>query len=887
MTHIVDIMRYFGFFHIKKKPTISLLEKNHAVSDWIIYKRPSYFLPLLLSFETASMTETEHYTITLTTTKEQLVECLSNLINDLKAIHELLNNSLDEESALNSMKVSIERLEQNRQNVINLELRICVVAPMKAGKSTIINAILGQNILPSRNAAMTVLPTEVVLCVAKTDTELPQPYLSLHQTLIDQLTILQADIRNKLNSSGTTSEQLPQRLPNHPHLVGFAKKILEDDVKFQKRNDGVESINLALEQLNDVIRLHEYLIPTEALGSTKQLCFQLPRIHAPYVSIGNETLTNQSLGNLVIVDTPGPNEDTATPFLKEIVQRELDKSFVILVVLDFSQFNTEADKAIKLEIAKIREANHKSSDTLFALVNKVDQRRKRDMTKDQVQQLIKKMFSIDEESGSKYDRIFEVQAFRALMSKQFFIELSALPTQDDIDRFDITALPSGQDFVNEAYGTAFDEDNPPTRDKAIQDARAMWRKSGFEAFLNGAIEKLIGKAAPHLLEEAFVRCRRNVHALHENLLIREQLIDADEQKLHAQIDALQNDSRELTNVMHEQMQELQNEQETMKFLFTEHFQNVEEESQRQMQSMFDQVQSDIHEEDDQQPGETGKMVHTVPELATILATLVYQKARTAISDAVLQLGFAFKRYSTTWPTLERISFASEEDARRFLAKIEVNVRGISEAALVSLRKHVDEQCRYFCSRLDDHLQNNTHFILAITQERLINELKIQFPDPPILKLKYSDDNAICTEVKLEKTYSPWWLLHLVNISYECGEKEGTSYHISMDNLKIRCQRLLTQSMKSIEENLQRYIDGELQQTFNSHFEKLQENFKRYQHYVQQSLTDQRRTTDDKAEFRRQLKQRREHMNNYEKTLETISENFYNRMNPNQNAEATN
>jgi uncharacterized protein YukE len=142
-------------------------------------------------------------------------------------------------------------------------------------------------------------------------------------------------------------------------------------------------------------------------------------------------------------------------------------------------------------------------------------------------------------------------------------------------------------------------------------------------------------------------------------------------------------------------------------------------------------------------------------------------------------------------------------------------------------------------------------------------------------------------MKLEKTYSPWWLLHLVNISYECGEEEGTSYHISIDSLKSRCKRLLTQSMNSIEENLQQYVAGELQQTFDSHFEKLQENFKRYQNYVQQSLTDQKRTTDEKAEFKKQLKQRRERMNNYEKTLETITENFYNRMNPNQNAEATN
>jgi hypothetical protein len=48
------------------------------------------------------------------------------------------------------------------EKVRNLELRMAIVAPMKAGKSTIINAILGQGLLPTRNSAMTTLPCEIV-----------------------------------------------------------------------------------------------------------------------------------------------------------------------------------------------------------------------------------------------------------------------------------------------------------------------------------------------------------------------------------------------------------------------------------------------------------------------------------------------------------------------------------------------------------------------------------------------------------------------------------------------------------------------------------------------------------------------------------------------------
>ncbi|URR36593.1 dynamin family protein [Thermosynechococcus sp. HN-54] len=40
---------------------------------------------------------------------------------------------------------------------------MAVVAPIKAGKSTIINAIVGQPLLPARNTAMTAIATEIIL----------------------------------------------------------------------------------------------------------------------------------------------------------------------------------------------------------------------------------------------------------------------------------------------------------------------------------------------------------------------------------------------------------------------------------------------------------------------------------------------------------------------------------------------------------------------------------------------------------------------------------------------------------------------------------------------------------------------------------------------------
>ena len=46
-----------------------------------------------------------------------------------------------------------QQIENQKRLVEDLELRMAIVAPMKAGKSTIINAIIGQELVPSHNDA--------------------------------------------------------------------------------------------------------------------------------------------------------------------------------------------------------------------------------------------------------------------------------------------------------------------------------------------------------------------------------------------------------------------------------------------------------------------------------------------------------------------------------------------------------------------------------------------------------------------------------------------------------------------------------------------------------------------------------------------------------------
>jgi predicted GTPase len=63
---------------------------------------------------------------------------------------------------IKAIEEDIRHVNEKLERVKRKELTMTIVAPTSAGKSTIINAIAGQDLLPSRNDAMTILPTEIV-----------------------------------------------------------------------------------------------------------------------------------------------------------------------------------------------------------------------------------------------------------------------------------------------------------------------------------------------------------------------------------------------------------------------------------------------------------------------------------------------------------------------------------------------------------------------------------------------------------------------------------------------------------------------------------------------------------------------------------------------------
>ncbi|MGK7892751.1 MAG: dynamin family protein, partial [Xenococcus sp. (in: cyanobacteria)] len=453
---------------------------------------------------------------------ENLQQEVIDLIADICNLVEETQDSLVSDESNSKYSQFQEQFSEATKNVAQLQLRMSIVAPMKAGKSTIINAIAGQELLPSCATAMTTLPTEIAF-----STEIKEPILTIPDSIVEIFQEIYQDIRQQLNKFGI--ESLQDKLARYPHLTNILVEVRKNkNIPFETKIEGRSAINQALNRLNHLIRLYSVIEPLkDPLGKFTEV----PQITTPFLGISG-TSQARKLGNLVIVDTPGPNEAGEGLKLTAVVEEQLRHSSVILIVLDYTQLNNEAAETIKLQVKPILELIGK--DNLYVIVNKIDQRRKGDMTTEQVKNFVAADLELSHENIS--ERVFEVSAIRAFTATQFLLEVQQNP------KIEILKIKSLENLAQEVFGIDWDEEIEDVTVKFLaQKALKLWKKSGFAPFLETAIASLMENAAPRCLLSALNLSKYRLLELKDDISLRSNAITQDVAKLQQEVVALEKD----------------------------------------------------------------------------------------------------------------------------------------------------------------------------------------------------------------------------------------------------------------------------------------------------------------------------------------------------------
>ena len=748
-----------------------------------------------------------------------------DLLKQISFLMHCASRSLGSDSAGQKYAGFQQDISIEYDKVEKLELRMVVVAPMKAGKSTIINAIVGQELLPSHNAAMTTLPTEVVF-----DAKQREPVLTLNDNVVAVFEHILQFLQHKIAELRIDWAQ--RKTAHYPQLVDLLKRVAEGfSIKSEVR--GFREVNATLKDLNHLVRLHSVLAPEDA--DPLQNLSEVLRIQTPLWR-SQATEQPEVPGKLVIVDTPGPNE-AGSLRLGDVVSEELEKSSMVLIVLDFTKLKDEAAEKVKQEVKRIIEI--RSKENLYALVNRIDLRKKSDMTTKEVEQFVTAEFELGDSGNT--ERVFEVSALQALQVANLEQELK------QNQGMPLAHLEAARAIGPAAFGVDWEEDLENTTAAELQrKAERLWQKSKFASFLEKAIEVLMEQAAPECIKSALILCRSHLVELRNDVMLQQGTIAEETDKIQDEIEALENDLSALENCRSEFLQQ---EVDTSK-------EELRKELNGGLKTLQDQAQISIDaffgEERYQRADVFGKVV-IIGELGT-----------KKILDFFRQNGYANNT---------SIEFDSLAKANEFLNLATAYSKNRVEILVDVVRKPTEERVKQTIDKLVLQLDENTRPIIDRARQRLNKAFDIDLEELPLLfsneyhgsskeELKFETERRIRAKTEYQKIKMKPRLRFLF-LRVNLGEIEiplikvpvtvqEEYYTISLIDLVAEVNKSIEEGIENIYERINEYLDDEFQQRVNTLFKNFNTYLSNYKDILMQSIANKNLTRVQREALEQQL-----------------------------------
>lgn len=453
---------------------------------------------------------------------DRLLQLNINLLRQMVEEPDVLSDSKNENRLLFDKQKALKRIEELEGEQIKTarrEMVLAVVGTMKAGKSTTINAIVGQEILPNRNRPMTSVPTLIRHVPGKTEPVLHlehiQPVRNLLITLQEKLaTPAGQQVAQTLQQTGDTRELLD---------------ILTDDGWLKNEYHGEEEIFTGLASLNDLVRLAAAMgteFPFDEYAEVQKL---------PVIDVEFSHLVGMDAcqGTITLLDTPGPNE-AGQPQMEVMMRDQLQKASAVLAVMDYTQMNSKADEDVRKELNAIADV---SAGRLFVLVNKFDEKDRNGDGADAVRQKVPAMLNSDVLPAS---RVYPGSSRQAYLANRALHELrknGTLPVDEAwVD-----------DFVREAFGRMKKDYVCKDSELATEGATDLWECSLIDQLITEVILSSHSRAAALAVDSAAAKLMQNAENISEYLSLRHQGLMQSIQSLQAHITSLLEDIREIAD----------------------------------------------------------------------------------------------------------------------------------------------------------------------------------------------------------------------------------------------------------------------------------------------------------------------------------------------------
>jgi GTPase Era involved in 16S rRNA processing len=779
---------------------------------------------------------------------------MSNALDDVqeKLIHHLENFVRLSDEAISLLppnnKTAIESwkadLTRKIDDVKHLQIRMTIVAPMKTGKSTIINAIIGDEILPIHDEAMTALPTEIVLQYNNEQHVVDEPCLLLTETCREILKQIQELIYTALTPKYFSN--LDKNLNFNSHLIRVAQMIYKrKDVTdwSAEKTKGSESINKLLHYINDLVHIFTFLYPSNTNDSNDQSPSRLlsefsqniPRVQIPKKVSETSTLPIDSKPyRLLLVDTPGPNEEMTSGRLKEIIKEEIKKADIVLVALDYTALGTEIDGQIAETVRKVRDM--KDPSYVYAVVNKVDQRQENGKSAEDVRKHIATKYEINEEN------VFELKARYGLIARKFLAAHTSSLTDEELSR--IRQSPVARNVLRQFSPIDFEK----KMDKIAPDelhklAEQLYNISGIPELLNSAIACIRGQIIRRCIESAFRIGYKICHDLQLNIRLHRQNLNCSLEDLQKELDDLQNDEKTVCKIKENFKKEIETKKVLSKLdgelqdIFTERRGVI----LANMQAFFSENNKQWLDPTKWRSYfyKNWPLVRALSVVGTAAGSLLaFIATSTGIGIVIGGVIFTGVYFNSSGV----IEFENDDDARKFIDCVINKANDTSAESYQMVSTKANTACNDALQNIQRVCSKQINEIIEKIRQRFDRNLEFPQCNMPVfnVNLQYITWDSI----KIRRRYRPLFGLSPFTLSCELDTNEHKRCHIPREKLKNVCEESVTDNMETISNKIKEEVGKMMERivteqvkAFHSFLHQCEEDINNY-------MSDKERSKED-------------------------------------------
>lgn len=722
-----------------------------------------------------------------------------------------------------SVDKDLAMLRGEASKLEHLDMVLAVVGTMKAGKSTTINAIVGSEVLPNRNRPMTALPTRIRHTPGQ---EEPLLHMENNGPLNDLLNTLNQALASP---DGQDIQEEYKHDPDMAELLQF----IQGHGQFSQTHNGPQAIFNFLKNLNDLVRLASELEIDFPFNSYAHID-DIPVIKVEFSHLAH---LPSSIGNLTLLDTPGPNE-AGQDHLRHMLREQLQNASAVLAVLDFTQLKSDADQQVRYELERIADV---AQNRLFALVNKFDEKNRNSDNAEQTRTLVAETLLQGRIDSTK---VFPVSSKLGDLANRAQRELARhgrLPEPED----ESTAWV--EDFGNAALGAFWEDDiNDPQRVQKAADR--LWEKSLFSAPLDNVIHKAHEQAAVLALSSAAAKLADVGSKINNFLNARETALGKTDDELKAQIDSLNGDIARIQSLEEEARKRaskaLKDINQTMSTAL--------EETKRSIGHELDKSFNDAKEIEKQQVEQHSPDEHRPGSLPWLSRSSWGDSSAKKPSRKKNPFGYEFD------PKNPVIKLDCPRDAESIIKGIDKGVQGIFSEQEQLLTEASGSFIEDFLKKFDEDISKKANEVIGELNKRLKGEgfsIHLKAPHMPHLSMRGDHVDSLHNiiedkrgwETRKRHKKGAWGTV----CSWFGTEDWGTEeYQTRVGSVEIDTRKI----RKAINENIKRIFDGlehavletiekPLQKRMDAFFNELKQTVSTLREDLTQSIRDKQKSQE--------------------------------------------